>query len=53
MLLVTLALKTLVSFSQNGINPITLSKQIDNHLNKHIKNAQPSLMFVGKVRSLP
>jgi hypothetical protein len=36
MLLVTLALKTLVSISQNGLSPITLNKQIDNHLNKHI-----------------
>jgi hypothetical protein len=39
MLLVTLALKTLVSISRNGLNPITLNKQIDNHLNKHIINA--------------
>jgi hypothetical protein len=35
-LLVTLGLKTLLSFSQNGIRPITLNKQIGNHLNKDI-----------------
>jgi hypothetical protein len=39
MLLVTLALKTLLSISQNGINQITLIKQIDNHLNAVIINA--------------
>jgi hypothetical protein len=43
MLLVTLALKTLVSISQNGPHPITLNKQIDNHLNKHVINASTSL----------
>ncbi len=39
MLFVTLALKTLVSISQNGLSPITLNKQIDNHLKMHITNA--------------
>jgi hypothetical protein len=39
MLLVTLALKTLLSLSQNGFNQITLNKQIGNHLNRHIINA--------------
>jgi hypothetical protein len=39
MLPVTLVLKTLLSISQNGINPITLNKQLDNHLNKDIINA--------------
>jgi hypothetical protein len=39
MLLVTLALKTLVPISQNGLSPITLNKQINNHLNKHDINA--------------
>ncbi len=34
MLLVTLALKTLLSISQNGINPITLNIQLGYHLNK-------------------
>ncbi len=33
-LLVTLALKTLLSISQNGISSITLNKQLGNHLNK-------------------
>ncbi len=37
MLLVTLALKTLLSISQKGISPITLYKQFGNHLNKDIK----------------
>jgi hypothetical protein len=39
MLRVTLALKTLLSISQNGISPITLNKQIGSHLNKDIINA--------------
>ncbi len=39
MLLDSLALKTLVSISQNGLSPITINKQIDNHLNRHIINA--------------
>ncbi len=43
MLLVTLALKTLLSISQNGISPITLNKQLGNHLNKDIINASLSL----------
>jgi hypothetical protein len=43
MLLVTLALKTLLSISQNGISPITLNKQLGNHLNKEIINASISL----------
>jgi hypothetical protein len=43
MLLVTLALKTLLSISQNGISPITLNKQLDNHLNKDIINASSVL----------
>ncbi len=46
MLLVTLALKTLLSISQNGLSPITLNKQIDNHLNKHIINASTYLLTV-------
>jgi hypothetical protein len=32
MLLVTLELKTLLSISQNGINPIKLNKQLGIHL---------------------
>ena len=39
MLLFTLALKTLLSISQNGINQITLKRQIGNHFNKDIINA--------------
>ena len=39
MLLVTLALKTLLSISQNGINTITLNKQLGNHFNMDIINA--------------
>jgi hypothetical protein len=39
MLLVTLALKTLLSVSQNGISSITLNKHLGNHLNKDIVNA--------------
>ncbi len=39
MLLVTLALKTLLSISQNGINQITLNKQLGNHFNMDIINA--------------
>jgi hypothetical protein len=34
--LVTLALKTLLSISQNGISPITLNKQLGNHFNNDI-----------------
>jgi hypothetical protein len=36
MLLVTLALKTLLSISQNGINQITSNKQLGNNLNMDI-----------------
>jgi hypothetical protein len=39
MLLVTLALKTLLSISQNGINQITLNKQLGNHLDMDTINA--------------
>jgi hypothetical protein len=39
MLLVTLALKALLSISQNGINQITLNRQLGNHLNMDIINA--------------
>jgi hypothetical protein len=39
MLLVTLALKTLLSSSQNRIDQITLNKQLGNHLNKDIINS--------------
>jgi hypothetical protein len=41
--LVTSAVKTLLSISQNGINPITLSKQVVKHLNVAIINAAISL----------
>jgi hypothetical protein len=43
MLLVTSAVKTLLSISQNGIVPITLSKQFGNHLNMEFINAFISL----------
>jgi hypothetical protein len=43
MLLVTSPVKTLVSISQNGINPDTLHEQIDNHSNWHIINASNNL----------
>jgi hypothetical protein len=39
MLFVTLALKALLSISQNGLDQITSNKQIDNHLNEDIINA--------------
>jgi hypothetical protein len=37
MLLVFLALKTLLSISQNRMDQITLNKQLGNHLNKDYK----------------
>jgi len=43
MLLVTSAVKALPSISQNGISPITLNKQLGNHLEKDIINASISL----------
>jgi hypothetical protein len=49
-LLVTLALKTVVSISQNGVNQITLNKQIGSHLNRHIINASTHLSW--SLRSL-
>ncbi len=45
MLLVTLAVKTVLSISQNGVNPITLNKQLGNHFNKDIMNASIYLSF--------
>jgi hypothetical protein len=39
MLLVTSAVETLLSISQNGIIPITLNRQLGNHLNMDIINA--------------
>jgi hypothetical protein len=38
-LLVTLALKTLLSISQNGMDQITLNKTLGNHSNMDIINA--------------
>ncbi len=38
MLLVTSAVKTVLSISQNGICPNTLNKELDNHLNMDIMN---------------
>ncbi len=43
MLLVTSAVKTVLSISQNGISPIALNKQIDTHLNKDIITASKTL----------
>jgi hypothetical protein len=43
MLLVTSAVKTVLCISQNGISPITLNKQIGNHLNMDIINASTNL----------
>jgi hypothetical protein len=43
LLLVPSAVKTVLSISQNGINQITLNKQIDNHLNMDIINASTLL----------
>ncbi len=43
MLMVTSAVKTLLSISQNGISQITLNKQFGNHLIKDIINASISL----------
>jgi len=40
MLLVTSAVKTVISISQNGINQITLNKQLSNHLNMDIINSE-------------
>jgi hypothetical protein len=39
MLLVTLALKTLLSISRNRMYQFKLNKQVGNHLNKDIINA--------------
>jgi hypothetical protein len=38
MLLVTLAVKTVLSISQNGISPNTLNKQLGNHFNMDIRS---------------
>ncbi len=46
MLLVTSAFQTVLSVYQNGISPITLNKQIGNHLNKDIINASKNLKVV-------
>ncbi len=53
MLLVTLALKTLLSISQNGINQMTLNEQLGNHSNMDIINASRGLglkSFQGQTR---
>jgi hypothetical protein len=42
MLLVTLAVKTVLSISQNGINQITLDKQLNNHLNMDLRKVNCS-----------
>ncbi len=48
MLLVTSVVQTVLSISQNGINQITLNKQLSNHLNKDIIYASSALMDQGK-----
>jgi hypothetical protein len=45
MLLVTSTVKTVLSISQNGINQITLNKQLGNHLNMYIINASKRLQM--------
>jgi len=47
MLLVTSAVKTVLSISQNGISPITLNKQLANHLNKYTIDDSISFPFSG------
>jgi hypothetical protein len=47
-LLVALALKTLLSISQNGISPFTLNKQLGNHLNKDIITASSDMLRIKK-----
>ncbi len=49
MLLVTLAHKTLLSISQNGMNQIASNRQIDNHLNEDIINASSLLYRVSAI----
>jgi hypothetical protein len=44
MLLVTSAVKTVLSISKNGMNQITSNKQIDNHLNEDIITASNILL---------
>jgi hypothetical protein len=44
MLLVTSAVKTVLSISQNGINQITLNKQLGNHLNKDIFHVEADFL---------
>ncbi len=55
LLLVPSAVKTVLSISQNGINQITVNKQLSNHLNKDIINASKlklaSLAFLTKIVS--
>ncbi len=43
MLLVTSAVKTVLSISQNGINHVTLNKQLGNHLNVYVIKASITL----------
>jgi hypothetical protein len=46
MMLVTSAVRTLLSIPQNGISPITLNKQSGNNLNVDIKNASNMSSFL-------
>jgi hypothetical protein len=52
MRLVTLAFKMLLSISQNGISPITLNKQLGNHLNKDIINASSDKLRINQARDI-
>ncbi len=52
MLLVASAFNTLLSISQNGISPITLNKQLGNHLNKDIINASSDMLRINQAREI-
>jgi hypothetical protein len=46
MMLVTSAVRTLLSIPQNGMSPITLNKQSGNHLNMDIIDASRMSSFI-------
>jgi hypothetical protein len=48
---VTLALKTLLSISQNRMDQITLNKKLGNHLNKDIINASNHLIIPNESKN--
>jgi len=47
MLLVSSVVRTVLSISQNGINQITLNKQLGNHLNMDIINTSSHLALIS------